>query len=66
MEQELLKKLEEQGRELADIRRMVNQIRRYFLWTLIGSLVLFILPLIGLAFVVPQFLATYGNTGGGL
>ncbi len=65
MEQELLKKLEEQGRELAEIRRLINQTRNYFLWTLIGSVVLFILPLIGIAFAIPQFIATYSGAGVG-
>ena len=37
--------------------------RKYFLWTLIVSLVAFVLPLIGLIFAVPSFLTTLGSIG---
>ena len=35
--------------------------RKYFLWTLIGTLVAFVLPLIGLMFAIPSFISTYAN-----
>lgn len=37
--------------------------RKYFLWMLIVTLVLFILPLIGLVFVIPSLLDTYSSIG---
>ena len=59
MEEELLKKFEEQDKKLNDIFRSVEKTRKYFLWTLIITVVLFFLPLIGLLFVIPQFLKIY-------
>ncbi|MDB5265460.1 MAG: hypothetical protein JWM39_173 [Parcubacteria group bacterium] len=37
----------------------VEKTRKYFLWTLITSAVLFVLPVIGLAFAIPTFMANY-------
>lgn len=37
----------------------VEKTRKYFLWTLIVSVALIILPAIGLAFVIPSFLSGY-------
>ena len=37
--------------------------RKYFMWTLIVSLVAFVLPLIGLMFAIPSFLGTLANYG---
>jgi hypothetical protein len=37
----------------------VEQTRKYFKWTLIITLVLFFLPLIGLTFAIPAFLNNY-------
>jgi hypothetical protein len=62
MEQEILKKIEEQDKKLEEIYRSVEKMRKYFLWTLIASLLVFILPLIGLLLVIPKFLSVY--TGG--
>jgi TRAP-type mannitol/chloroaromatic compound transport system permease small subunit len=36
----------------------VEKTRKYFLWTLIITVVLFFLPLIGLVFAIPVFLNT--------
>lgn len=33
--------------------------RKYFLWTMITSVVLFVLPLIGVALIIPSFLSSY-------
>ncbi|HEV7121485.1 MAG TPA: hypothetical protein VGN56_01510 [Candidatus Paceibacterota bacterium] len=37
----------------------VEKTRKYFLWTLITSVVLFVLPLIGIAFALPAFMTNY-------
>ncbi len=37
--------------------------RKYFQWTLIITVALFILPLIGLLFAIPSFLSTYAAIG---
>jgi type IV secretory pathway component VirB8 len=37
----------------------VEKTRKYFLWTLITSVVLFVLPVIGIALVLPSFMTNY-------
>ncbi|NQS89681.1 hypothetical protein HQ584_07840 [Patescibacteria group bacterium] len=61
MEGEILKKIEMQDKKLEEICRFVEKTRKYFLWTLIVTLVLFILPLVGLLLVVPKFLSIYAS-----
>lgn len=41
-----------------------EQTRRYLLWTLIGSVAVFVLPLIGLVFAIPSFLSSYSQLSG--
>ncbi len=62
MDEEILKKFEEQDQKLEKIFKSVEKTRKYFLWTLIATVVMFVLPLIALIFVLPQFLSVY--TGG--
>jgi hypothetical protein len=64
MEEDILKLISGQGKKLDDIYRSVEQTRKYFLWTLIITAALFVLPLIGLMLVIPQFLSNYGAAGG--
>ena len=66
MEQEALKKLEEQGQKIDEIYVSVEKTRKYFMWTLILTLAFFILPLIGLVFAIPSFLSTYSTALQGL
>lgn len=40
----------------------VEKTRVYFKWTLIGTVVAFVLPLLGALFVIPSFLASYTST----
>jgi hypothetical protein len=64
MEEELLKKIEEQGKKIEEIYRSVEKMRKFFLWTLIITAAVIILPLIGILFFIPQFLNLYsGNLG---
>ncbi|MEK7150538.1 MAG: hypothetical protein AAB688_01185 [Patescibacteria group bacterium] len=64
MENEISKKIEGQGKKLEEIFISVEKTRKYFLWTLIISVVLVVLPLIGLVFMIPQFLNTLSLTSG--
>jgi hypothetical protein len=59
MEEEILKKIESQDKKLEDIYRSVEKTRKYFLWTLIITVALFVLPLVGLLFAIPKFLSAY-------
>jgi hypothetical protein len=58
MEQEILRKIEMQDEKLERIYQSVEKTRRYFLWTLIATLVMFFLPLLGLVFAVPFLLSS--------
>ena len=59
MDEEIIKKIEIQEQKLDQIYRSVEMMRKYFLWTFILTIVLFILPLIGLLFVIPKVLSIY-------
>lgn len=58
MNDDLEKKINEQSAKLDAIFRSVEKTRRYFMWTLIISVGVIVLPLIGLVFVIPQFIQT--------
>ena len=58
MDQELIQKFEEQSKKLDVIEQSVKKIRSYLFWTFVISIAVFVLPLIGLAIVVPRVLDT--------
>ncbi len=64
MDPEFKKKLEVQDERLEQIYQSVEKTRKYFLWTMIATLVTFVLPLIGLVFAVPFFLSTLSTAYG--
>ena len=64
MEDELLQKIKENKELLDKIYASVEKTRMYFLWVLIISVVVFVLPLIGLFFAIPSFLDTYSSLDG--
>ncbi len=57
----LLKKLSEQEKKIDAIYVSVEKTRKYFLFTLILSVVLFVLPFFGLLFAVPFLLSTFSG-----
>ena len=63
MDEELSKRLDAQEKKLDAIYKSVEKMRRYFLWTLIVTIVVIVLPLIGLAFVIPSYLNTLNLSG---
>lgn len=66
MDQETLNKFDELDKKLDQIYRSAEKTRKYFLWMLIISLAVIVLPLIGLAFAIPQFINIYTGSGLGL
>ena len=64
MDPEILKKLNEQENKLQMIYVSVEKTRKYFLWTLITTLIMFFLPLLGLAVAIPWLLSSLGNAYG--
>ena len=65
MDPEVEKKLKEQDELLQKIYHSTEKTRKYFLWTLIISVVVFVLPLLGLLLVIPKFLSIYDSALGG-
>jgi len=64
--EEVLNKLAEQEKRLDDIYKTVRKIKIYFLTMIIFTVVGFLLPLLGLVFVIPWFLNTMESTYQGL
>ena len=58
MTDELTQKIDAQEKKLDAIYASVEKTRKYILWTVIGTVVVFVLPLIALAFVLPWFIST--------
>ncbi len=61
MEEEILKEIRELSQKVDEIGKSAEATRKYLLWTLIGSVLVFVLPIIGLMVVIPQFLNSYGS-----
>ncbi len=65
-EEKILKKIEEQNAKIDAVYKSVEKTRKMFLWTIIGSVVTFLLPIIGLIFIIPWFLHIMSNAYKGL
>ena len=46
------------------MQKIVSKLYKTFLWTLIVTIAMFVLPLIGLLFLIPQFISTYTSALG--
>lgn len=64
MEQEILNKLQAQEELLQKVYVSSEKTRKYFMWTMWGTLIMFVLPLIGLIFAIPAFLSTMSSAYG--
>ena len=64
MQEDIIARLNAQDELLKKIYSSSEKTRKYFMWTLIATAVMFILPLIGLAFAIPAFLNNYLTTLG--
>lgn len=62
------KELREQRELIEKIHTSVEKTRKYFLWIMWGTVILFVVPLLILVFVLPAFISTYVGslTGSGL
>ena len=63
---ELAAKLEEINAKADRACRAAETVRKYLFWTGIITVALIVLPLIGLAFAIPQFISSYSTTINGL
>jgi uncharacterized membrane protein YjjP (DUF1212 family) len=59
MDPEIKQKLDALEQKLDAIYVSSEKTRKYFLWTMYITVALFVLPLIGLIFVIPAFLTNY-------
>lgn len=57
----LEKEIKEQRELIEKIFISVEKTRKYYLWTMWGTVIVFVLPLIALAFVIPSFMSTYSS-----
>lgn len=64
MDQELDARLRAQDEKLEQIYASAEKMRKYFLLSLIVSVVFFVLPLVGLLFAIPFFLNILSSTAG--
>ncbi|MCX6766294.1 MAG: hypothetical protein NT170_00700 [Candidatus Moranbacteria bacterium] len=64
MDQDLLEKLNRLEQKVEETRVLAQKTWSLFFWTMVGTVVLFVLPLIALAFVIPYFLKTLNSTLG--
>lgn len=59
MDTETQKKLQTLEDKIDAIYVSVEKTRKYFFWTMVLTIVVFVVPLIGLLFVIPSFISTY-------
>ena len=59
-------KIDELQKKVDELVRSIKTIKKIFFWIIIVSVVMFIVPLIGLVFVIPQFISTYTGALNGL
>jgi hypothetical protein len=59
---ELLAKLDEIGVKADRAYQASETVRKYLFWTGVITIALVVLPLIGLVFVLPQFILSFGTT----
>ncbi len=64
MEPDIQKQLTEQRELLEKVLRSSEAVRRYFKWGFIVTVIVIVLPLIGLAFAIPVFLQNFTSLYG--
>jgi hypothetical protein len=64
MEQDIIKKLEEQDVKIEAIWKSVEKTRKYFLWTMIITVATIVLPLIAILALIPWMLKTMTSVYG--
>lgn len=52
-------KMEALEKKIDALQHSIDKLNKIFFWTLIITVALFVLPLVGLLFAIPQFLSTY-------
>ena len=65
-EEEIMKAIARLEAETQKILEITEKTRAYFFWTMVASVLLFVVPLIGLLFVIPTFLSGYTGSLDGM
>jgi hypothetical protein len=63
MDEEMRQKLETMEKQMTEVYAMARRLYRIIVWTVVVSFVLFVVPLIGLAFEMPSLINTYSTIG---
>jgi hypothetical protein len=63
---EILKKIEEQEKKIDAIYISVEKTRKYFLWTIIITVLTIVLPILGLIILIPWIMSTFSSAYSGL
>jgi len=63
MDEETKQRLERMEQQMAEVYAMARRLYRIILWTVIVSVILFVVPLIGLLFEIPSLINTYATIG---
>lgn len=66
MEEEILKKIEAQEEKIDQIYKSVEKTRKYFLWTLLATIIMFVLPILGIIVIIPWFIGVMSSAYGGI
>lgn len=66
MDQEIQRRLDEQSAKIDAVFKSVEKIRRHMLITAWVTIIVIVLPLIGLIFAIPAFLKSYMGALNGL
>lgn len=64
MEDELRQRLDALEKKIDAIYVSAEKTRKYILWTVMITVALVVLPMLGLVFVIPSFISTYSQMGG--
>jgi len=65
-EEQIMDMLKQNQQITEKIYASVEKTRKYFLYTLIITVLMFVLPLLGLMMVIPMFLNSYTSTLNGI
>ena len=52
----MLERLQAQERKIDEIHRSLERMRRYFFWKFVVTVIIIMLPIIGVSFLIPKFL----------
>ena len=63
MENEILEIVKKNEEMVEKIYISTEKTRKYIFWTMMITVVFFVLPIIGLAIAIPSFMSTYSSIG---